>query len=170
MSKNHVHAVCVGQLQGAKLDIVTVYNDGLTESVTITNHGTVDQPMNGWVLASLRGQLFYVFPEALFLAPGASVKVHSGQQSSSQILQTDPLAIDLYWTNVQVWNNQGDTAVLFDAEGVEVGCYVYPHDRVLKSSSKRPRKLLQGPEGYTIVSSLDHRNGRMTRQIKASEK
>ena len=166
MSKWNAKTVRVGQLKGAKLGITEVQNDGLKESVMITNQGTVAQPMNGWVLASLRGQSFYVFPEDLFLLPGTSIEIRSGQESASQTSGRESGTIDLHWTTDQIWNNQGDSAILFDAEGVEVGRYAYPHERVLRSSAKRCKKLVQGPDGYRIVDDSMYRKGRVTRRSK----
>ena len=80
MSKRTSQIVCTGQLNGAKLKIKAVKNDGLQEYVTIINQGTVAQPMSGWVLASLRGQAFYPFPDDLMFEPGMIVVVQSGQQ------------------------------------------------------------------------------------------
>ena len=75
MSKRTSQIVRIGQLQGAKIKIKAVKNDGLHEYVTIINRGTVTQPMSGWVLASLRGQACYPCTDDLMLEPGMIVKV-----------------------------------------------------------------------------------------------
>ena len=63
-----------------KLKIEAIQNDGLQEFVTIINQGTIGQPMTGWVLASLRGQAFYLFPDDLILRPAWLIVIHSGQE------------------------------------------------------------------------------------------
>ena len=80
MSKRTSQIVRIGQLKVAKLKIKAVKNDCLQEYATIINRGTVAQPMSGWVLASLRRQTFYPFPDDLIFEPGMIVKVQSGQQ------------------------------------------------------------------------------------------
>ena len=84
MSKQTAQIVRVGQLEGVKLIIKKIHNDGLQESVSIRNQGTVAQPMSGWILASIRGQLFYPFPDNLIFLPGKVIIVHSGLQTQVQ--------------------------------------------------------------------------------------
>ncbi len=75
MPKRTSSVVHTGQLEGAKITIEAIHNDGLQESITIINSGTVIQPMSGWVLASLRGKVFYQFPDDLLIRPGMNVVV-----------------------------------------------------------------------------------------------
>ena len=151
MSKRISQVVRIGQLKGAKLKIKAVKNDGLQEYVTIINRGTVAQPMSGWVLASLRGQTFYPFTDDFMLEPGMIVKVQSGQLEPKKTKNKRGVWADLLWTVGQVWNNRGDTAILFDANGLEIDRLSYPHERVMGSSANR-RKLLVGEDGFEIVN------------------
>ena len=106
---------------GAVLRIVTVFNEGRREHVVITNEGSQAQNLQGWVLESAPGgRQRYTFP-AVSLAPGATVRVHSGRGSAAAAAPPT----DLAWTGRNVWNNAGDTAILFDPTGREVSRFSY---------------------------------------------
>lgn len=152
MSKQISQIVRIGQLKGAKLKIKAVKNDGLQEYAAIINRGTVAQPMSGWVLASLRGQTFYPFPDDLMFEPGMIVKVQSGQQEPKETNNKRGVWADLLWTVEQVWNNRGDIAILFDANGLEVDRHSYPHERVMGSGSNRRKVLVRNDNGFEIVN------------------
>ena len=152
MSKRNSQIVCDGQLKGAKLKIKAVKNDGLQEYVTIMNRGTVVQPMSGWVLASLRGQAFYPFPDDLLFEPGMIVKVQSGQREPKKEQKDWDLLESLFWTIGQVWNNHSDTAILFDANGLEIDRLSYPHERVKGSSAYRRKILIRHNDGFEIIN------------------
>ena len=148
MGKRRSQPNCTGQLSGAKVIIKEVHNDALSESVTIANKGAVAQPLCGWVLATLRGEKFYAFPDDLVLLPKMAAIIHSGQGALN-----NPSS-GLLWTEEQVWNNQGDVAVLFDANGLEVDRYAYPHERIQGSADKRPLCLLRDGETWRVVKEL----------------
>ncbi len=105
---------------GAVLRVVTVFNEGRREHVVITNEGSQAQNLQGWVLESAPGGQRYTFP-AVTVAPGATVRVHSGQGSAAAAAPPT----DLAWTGRNVWNNAGDTAILFDPTGREVSRFSY---------------------------------------------
>ena len=106
---------------GAALRIVTVFNEGRREHVVITNEGSQAQNLQGWVLESApSGRQRFTFP-AVTLAPGATLRVHSGQGSAAAAAPPT----DLAWTGHNVWNNSGDTAVLLDPTGREVSRFSY---------------------------------------------
>lgn len=165
MSKRTSHSINTGELEGAKIIIEAVQNHGLHESVIIVNRGTVIQPMSGWVLASLRGQVFYQFPDGLLLRPGNSVMIYSGQQETKKTHddQTGGIA-DLLWTTDQIWNNHGDTAILFDANDLEINRHSYPHERVLGSSASLRKGLFRSDNGYEIVDESHCREKQVTRK------
>ena len=152
MSKRTSQTVYVGQLKGAKMRIKAVNNDGLQESATIINRGTVAQPMSGWVLASLRGQVFYPFADDLMFEPGMIVKVQSGQQEPKKTHNERGVWASLLWTIDQVWNNHSDTAILFDANGLEIDRHNYPHERVMGSSANHRKVLIRSDDGFEIVN------------------
>jgi len=164
MPKRTSTIVRIGQVKGAKLKIKAVKNDGLQEYVTIINRGTAAQPMSGWVLASLRGQTFYPFPAALMLEPGMIVKVQSGQQEPKNTHNNKGVWADLLWTIDQVWNNRGDTAILFDANGLEIDRHSYPHERVKGSSAYRRKILIRHNDGFEIINDSLRRAKKVTRK------
>ena len=152
MSERTSQIVRMGQLQGAKIKIKAVKNDGMHEYVAIVNRGTVTQPMSGWVLASLRGQAFYPFTDDLMLEPGMVVKVESGQLEPKEKQKDQGALKKLLWTIGQVWNNHGDTAILFDANGLEIDRLSYPHERATGSSANHRKMLIDGEGGFEIVN------------------
>jgi hypothetical protein len=164
MSKQTSQIVSVGQLQGAKMKIKAIKNDGLQEYVTIINLGTVAQPMSGWVLASLRGQAFYPFPDDLISEPDMVVEVQSGQLELKNAPNERDVWAVLYWTIDQIWNNHSDTAILFDANGLEINRLSYPHERVMGSSANRRKILISNNDGFEIVNEVLHRSKKVTRK------
>jgi hypothetical protein len=151
MSKRTSNVIYSGQLEGAKLEIEAVHNHGLRESVTILNRGTVVQPLSGWVLASLRGQVFYPFPDDFMLHPEMIVVVYSGQAKAENIDNGQSNRQELFWTTDQVWNNHADTAILFDADGLEVHRYSYPFERVTWSRANRRKVLISHEGSFEII-------------------
>ncbi len=164
MSKRTSQIVRIGQLQGAKIKIKAVKNDGLHEYVTIINRGTVTQPMSGWVLASLRGQAFYPFTDDLMLEPGMIVKIQSGQLEPKEKQKDRGALKNLLWTIGQVWNNNSDTAILFDANGLEIDRLSYPNERVTGSSANSRKILVEGADGFEIVNDSLSRTKMATRK------
>ena len=98
MRKRTSQPTRVGQMDGAQVRLDRVHNDAQREFVEIVNRGTLAQPMGGWVLASLRGEQFYLFPDNVILQPEMVATVHSGQGAS------DNPPRDLLWTREQIWN------------------------------------------------------------------
>lgn len=79
------------------------------EWVQMTNSGATSVSLNGWTLSDEGVKHLYRFP-MFSLDPGASVRVYTGCGSNT--------ANSLYWCRSQaVWNNDGDTATLADAQG-----------------------------------------------------
>jgi hypothetical protein len=153
MSKKTSQMVEAGQLAGAKVSIKRIHNDGLQEAVLLQNLGTVAQPMGGWVLASFRGNSFFSFPADLNFLPGTTIIVYSGQPLERQVQTGWSSTINLFWTNEQVWNNHGDMAIVFDADGVEVDRRAYPHERIMGSDDKHTMMLIQNVDGYQIIET-----------------
>jgi len=164
MPERTSQVIRMGQLKGAKIKVKEVKNDGLHEYVTIINRGTVTQPMSGWVLASLRGQAFYPFTDDLMLEPGMVIKVQSGQLEPKAAQEEQGALKKLLWTIGQVWNNNGDTAILFDANGLEIDRLSYPNERVMGSSASRRKILIGGDGGFEIVNDSTPRSKKVTRK------
>ena len=87
------------------------------EWVELTNEGDTPLDLSGYRLKD-EGLHLYIFG-AVTLAPGATVRVYSGRGEDT--------ATALYWglAGEDVWNNDGDTAYLWDANGLFVDCLSY---------------------------------------------
>jgi hypothetical protein len=70
----------------------------------------------------------------------------------------------LQWTIDQVWNNHSDTAILFDANGLEIDRLSYPHERVIGSSANHRKILIRNNDGFEIVNEGLHRSKKVTRK------
>jgi beta-lactamase superfamily II metal-dependent hydrolase len=75
------------------------------ETVKITNSGSSSVNLNGWKLTDEGAKHSYMFTGTTLPAAG-SVTISSGTASG-----------DLKWTSTNVWNNDGDTAYLYDGSG-----------------------------------------------------
>jgi hypothetical protein len=84
--------------------------------VRIENGGSASQRMAGW---KLKDEANHTYAPSITLAPGGSVKSHSGPDAS----HNPPT--DYRWTTAYIWNNDGDTAYLYNAGGSLVDDYHY---------------------------------------------
>ncbi len=97
-------------------EVVIASLDPFEEFVEIANLGNAPAGLLGWTLSDEKGHEFF-FPE-YELFPGASVRLRKGALESTKE--------DLYWgNNANVWNDDGDTAFLYDREGALVDEYSY---------------------------------------------
>ncbi|CAN0220894.1 unnamed protein product, partial [Chrysoparadoxa australica] len=94
------------------IDLVSVDLD--SEIVTIKNTSTTDQDMTGWKIVSVEGNQTYDFPSGYILKAGATVYVTSGRNAKEE-----PPTY-LKWTGSYIWNNEGDSAELYNAKGEKV--------------------------------------------------
>jgi len=86
------------------------------EYVVIKNVGNTLVNLEGWILKDEAGHTF-VFP-SIILDPGDTVTIYSGSG-----VNTDN---ELYWASSRaIWNNDGDTAFLYDANGNLVDTYTW---------------------------------------------
>ena len=88
------------------------------EVVTIANLGNAPENMTSWMLVSEVGGQAFRFPSGYTLAPGATVLVTSGPNgylAPPAVLQW--LKSDGTPSKGYVWNNDGDPALLMDADG-----------------------------------------------------
>ncbi|GGN18485.1 lamin tail domain-containing protein [Halarchaeum nitratireducens] len=82
------------------------------EYVELTNEGSETLDVGGYTVADAEGWEFH-FPETFALDAGASVRLHTGDGQWSET--------DLYWGLDQpVWDNDGDTVRVTDADGTVV--------------------------------------------------
>lgn len=105
----------------ADVAIVDVVNAGYAEHVVIRNRGGAPAEISGWRLAEEDLIIEpFIFPAGVALAPGAEVRIYSGRDGR----QHNPPA-SFSWTEKNVWDNDGETARLFDAQGNLVSDYRY---------------------------------------------
>lgn len=97
-------------LTASNLEITELVYSGSDEFVAIRNAGVIAISLSGYRLQSVVGDQWYAFGEYT-LAPGATVRVHSGPAATA-----NPPS-DLLWTNGYIWNNGGDRARLYDPSG-----------------------------------------------------
>ena len=115
--------VCGGPRPQRAIDVVEVASDPAGadlegEFVDIRNSGELVAEMAGWVLRDESSGNRYVFPEGYELFPLDQVRVHTGCGEDDRD--------DLYWCHSQpVWNNDGDSVLLFNAGGSIVARFRY---------------------------------------------
>ncbi|WP_276301891.1 lamin tail domain-containing protein [Halorussus lipolyticus] len=104
------------------VSIPNINPDGSTlndEYVDIRNDGSSSLDMTGWLLEDEAGN-DYQFPDGFSLGAGETVRVHSGSGTDS--------STDLYWGGSYIWNNDSDTAYLYDSSGATAVTKSYPND------------------------------------------
>jgi hypothetical protein len=114
---NHTHA---RHTSNEHVKILKIENLDGAEYVKLINLGSTAQSMTGWALASIHSKEIYYFPRHLKLESKQEFVIASGPNvklTSNNMLK---------WTDKLVWNDAGDLAVLFDAEGFEIARYGYP--------------------------------------------
>jgi len=81
------------------------------EWIEVTNTGTVNLDLTGWVIRDESASHRFAFPDGFMLDAGATVRLHTGCG--------EPSASDLYWciSGSAVWNNDGDTVFVLDVNG-----------------------------------------------------
>lgn len=80
------------------------------EYVKITNKGTTAVSMRGWKITDKGAKHTYYFPSSYTLKAKSTVTLRSGKGTNT--------ASTLYWQkNIFIWNNEGDTAYLYNAQG-----------------------------------------------------
>lgn len=90
---------------------IEIKNIDLEEEIIILKNNTNESiDLSGWKLVSIKGAQVYNFPRGTVLKPGKTIKIVSGKNA-----QTGPDT--LLWTRDYVWNNDGDSAALYDNRG-----------------------------------------------------
>ena len=102
--------------------ITAVVNSNYAEHVVIQNQDTVTADLTGWSLAEKDGAaLPFAFPDGFTLAPGAEVRIYSGRDGR----QNNPPE-SFEWTELNVWDNNGETATLLNPLGEMASTFKYP--------------------------------------------
>ena len=94
----------------SEVRIASIDCKGKPEVVVVENSGPSTQDLTGWKVSDDGQGHTFNFPNGFLMRPGSSVKLvsgGSGQDTESVI----------YWKTRTVWNNDGDTARLFDPSG-----------------------------------------------------
>ena len=80
------------------------------EVVTLMNNGPEIIDLTGWKLVSEKGNQTFDFPAGTSIPGKGTLNVVSGKnaQASTNVL---------VWTTENIWNNEGDPGVLYDAQG-----------------------------------------------------
>jgi len=87
---------------------ISLFVNYYDEYVVITNNGNDAISLQNWVIKDEATHI-YTFPDVL-LSPKANVTLYTGNGVSTKT--------ELYWNSKEpIWNNDGDTAFLFDANG-----------------------------------------------------
>ncbi|WP_243700433.1 DUF4350 domain-containing protein [Halorussus pelagicus] len=101
-----------GGSSGPSVSIPTISEDGATlndEYVDVKNTGASSLDLTDWSLEDEANNT-YQFPDGFSLDAGETVRVHTGSGTDS--------ATDLYWgRGSAVWNNDSDTASVYDDTG-----------------------------------------------------
>ena len=90
--------------------IASIDCKGKPEVVVVENSGPSTQDLTGWKVSDDGLGHTFNFPNGFLMRPGSSVKLVSGGsgQDTERVI---------YWKTRTVWNNDGDTARLFDPSG-----------------------------------------------------
>jgi large subunit ribosomal protein L20 len=87
------------------------------EYVRLSNGGDSAIDLTGWTLNDGEAKHTYTFP-AFTLEPGAEVQIWTREGKDNKS--------NLYWgSKSAIWNNEGDTAVLSDADGKKIASLSY---------------------------------------------
>ncbi|MGM0438220.1 MAG: MBL fold metallo-hydrolase, partial [Bacillota bacterium] len=86
------------------------------EIVKIKNNSGEKIDISGWRLLSVKGEQEFYFPEGTIINQGEIIKVVSGRNAEEK---TDAII----WTKAYIWNNEGDSAKLFNVEQEVISSY-----------------------------------------------
>ena len=92
-----------------RLKVTIAPVDLVGEVVRIENRSTKSIDISGWVLVGESCNQRFMFPVDTAFPAGTSVTVVSGPNATAGEGR-------LLWTGLHIWNNDGDPAVLLDAE------------------------------------------------------
>lgn len=92
------------------LDVGAPHETANQEYVKITNSGKTSISMKGWKITDKGAKHTYKFPSSYTLKSKTTVTIFTGKGRNT--------TTKLYWGRIaHVWNNEGDTAYLYNAQG-----------------------------------------------------
>lgn len=97
-------------------DVEIINVDLKKEIVKIKNNSGKKIDISGWRLLSVKGEQEFYFPEGTIINEGEIIKVVSGRNAEER---TDAII----WTKAYIWNNEGDSAKLFNGEQEVISSY-----------------------------------------------
>lgn len=86
------------------------------EVVTLQNQGTGSVDLTGWKLVSTVGPQTFYFKSGTSISAGANLRIVSGGNTAGS-------SDTIVWTSSSIWNNSGDTGILYNDQGQEVSRY-----------------------------------------------
>ncbi|KUI97877.1 lamin tail domain-containing protein [Vibrio sp. MEBiC08052] len=121
------------------------------ESITITNRGHVICDISQWQINAGSPHQDYIFPEDTLLRGGESVTVY-----------TRPGARHSFNSNRSIWNNNGDTATLFNQSGEVISTWLYGkaahmHVPISNVHYKGDEFRTEGDEYVELTNISEHR-------------
>jgi competence protein ComEC len=82
------------------------------EYIVFANTGEEALNLSGWTISDAAGRT-YTVPAGVTIDPGATIRLHTGSGEDTQT--------DLYWgSGSPVWNNDGDSVIVTNSEGIQV--------------------------------------------------
>jgi len=107
-----------GETIGNNGSNVVITNIDLEQEVVyIKNLSNKDIDMTGWKIVSEKGNQVFDFPNGFILRAGATVQILSGRAEEGDGINK------LKWTGSYIWNNDGDTGILYDNNDNEISRY-----------------------------------------------
>ena len=94
--------------QTANIEIINL--DKEAEIVKIKNKSSKKIDISGWMLLSVKGEQKFYFPKGTILNSGEIIKIASGRNA-------EKISDAIVWTKAYIWNNDGDSAELFNKKG-----------------------------------------------------
>ena len=108
--KQPAQALTSGQSDSSAGEVSILSIDLVGETVTLVNHSTSDVDLTGWKLVSTKGQETFAFPAGTVIPAQSSLEIVSGPKAN-------PGENQIIWSKTNIWNNQGDQGILYDAQG-----------------------------------------------------
>lgn len=105
----------------ARVLIAQIYNNPALEYVLLINEGEAAQDLSGWRIQADHAWQDFYFPQDTVIQPGMTIKVNSGPEA------IDQPPTDLLWTSDLIWNDEGDTARLYNATNNLSTQYTYAY-------------------------------------------
>ncbi|MBE9227092.1 lamin tail domain-containing protein [Phormidium sp. LEGE 05292] len=126
------------------------------EYIEISNLGNSPANISGWKITSGGGlKQFFIFPEGTILESGKSFRVYTNEVHP----ETGGFS---YGSKTAVWNDAGDEAKLFDADGNNVSTLAYGKNTVAGITQELKVPQLKFVASYTVINKQMALGGEVT--------